>query len=91
MVKQQRTPALPEGALRIAVMAVTEISGLAQAALLVQEQADNASSTELTAATRHILRRIDELSDNVVFPILHTGTDAYNEDDLRGMEKLVGA
>lgn len=92
MAKQQPLPILPADVLRIATAAVYQIGGLAQAAQIIYEQAEGGHpSVELTHALRHMARRIDQLSDGVLYPLLHTGDEHfYDSDDLEAMKELVG-
>lgn len=82
---------LPAGARELAVDALAQVEGLATAALLAhQHGGDSGLCVELSAAVRHMLQRISELTDGVLSPLLHTGDDlAYNANDFENMKKVV--
>jgi hypothetical protein len=93
MSKQQLPGQLPEDVRELAVKALTQVDGLSQAALVLYEQAgDSHLSVELTAAARHMMRRISELSDSVIYPLLNTGVHegVYGAEDFERMKELVG-
>lgn len=84
---------LPEEVRELATAAAVEAGGLARAALLLQDEieAGGGHSAELGAAVRHILRRISELSDGVLFPLINTGIDrSYDADDFALMQQTMG-
>jgi uncharacterized membrane protein len=84
---------LPEEVRELAMAAAVEVGGLARAALLLQDAADSGrgDSVELGAALRHVLRRIGDLSDGVLFPLINTGVDrSYDADDFALMQRTMG-
>jgi hypothetical protein len=83
---------LPEEVRELAQAAAVEAGGLARAALLLQDAADSGrgDSVELGAALRHMLRRIRDLTDLVLFPLVNTGVDrSYDADDFAEMQRMM--
>lgn len=91
MNKQATAAVLPEDVLELARDAVTEVHGLALAALIIDNEEAGQPGLELSAAIRHMLRRITVVSDEVLYPLIQTGDEgAYDADDFERMKKIMG-